>query len=121
MAHRKEIKHVHLLTFPHDENPQFGPFLADIKQPFSREIKKILIENNSRLIGELAVQERPGKFCFRYWQEGPGYDRNFYSRDVILAAIDWKWSSARYYQLQPERQQFAGLPFVHGIPADVLN
>ncbi|MFN0199643.1 MAG: REP-associated tyrosine transposase [Planctomycetaceae bacterium] len=131
-------EHVHLLTFPHDEKPQFGPFLARIKQPFSAEINGILVANNAGLVEQLTVQERPGKYCFRYWQEGAGYDRNVFSREVLLAAIDyihenpvrrglcrraidWKWSSARYYLLQPERQQFAGLPFVHGIPADVLN
>ena len=52
---------------------------------------------------------------FRYWQEGPGYDRNLESPEAIEAAInyihlnpvrrglcakaeDWKWSSARHFQ-----------------------
>ncbi len=67
-------------------------------------------------------QERPGKTCFRFWQEGPGYDRNLTTPSVIEAAIgyiymnpvqrglvkravDWRWSSASWYLLDPPRQQ----------------
>ena len=131
-------EHVHLLTFPRDEKPQFGPFLAQIKQPFSAEINGILVANNSHLVEQLTVQERPGKFCFRYWQEDPGYDRNLFSREAILAAIDyihenpvrrglcrravdWRWSSIRYYQLEPPKQQFPELPFVYGLPHEFLD
>ncbi|MEX0724922.1 MAG: hypothetical protein WD065_01550, partial [Planctomycetaceae bacterium] len=84
------------------------------------------------------VQERPGKLCFRYWQEGPGYDRNLFSREAILAAIDyihenpvrrglcrraidWRWSSIRYYLIDPPKQQFPGLPFVHGLSHDFVD
>lgn len=52
--------------------------------------------------------------CFRFWQEGPGFDRNLFSPEAITAsmdyihlnpvkrglcekATDWKWSSARFY------------------------
>ncbi|MEX1231228.1 MAG: hypothetical protein WEB58_13365, partial [Planctomycetaceae bacterium] len=68
----------------------------------------------------------------------PGYDRNVFSREVLLAAIDdihenpvrrglcrravdWSWSSIRYYQLDPPQQQFAELPFVHGLPHEFLD
>lgn len=53
--------------------------LALLKQPFSKEIKGILLEHRSPLLERLTVQERPGKFCFRFWQEGAGYDRNFFT------------------------------------------
>ena len=56
----------------------------------------------------------PGKRCFRFWQEGPGFDRNIFSPEALSASIDyihmnpvklqlcarvdqWKWSSARFY------------------------
>ncbi|MDA0590521.1 MAG: hypothetical protein O2820_21470 [Planctomycetota bacterium] len=52
--------------------------------------------------------------CFRFWQEGPGFDRNLFGPEAITAsmdyihlnpvkrglcekATDWKWSSARFY------------------------
>ena len=60
------------------------------------------------------VRERPGKHCFRFWLEGPGFDRNIFSPEAIKSSIDyihmnpvkrglcqkctgWKWSSARFY------------------------
>lgn len=73
-----------------------------------------LVEANSKLVEKLTVRERPGKYCFRFWQEGPGFDRNIFSSEAIAASIDyihmnpvkrglcekvtdWKWSSARFY------------------------
>ena len=64
---------------------------------------------------QLTVRERPGKFCFRFWQEGPGFDRNIFTPQAIEAsinyihenpvkrglckrAVDWKWSSARFHE-----------------------
>ena len=131
-------EHLHLLTYPLDEEPEFGKYLASIKQPFSKQIKAILTENRSRLLDQLTVRERPGKYCFRFWQEGAGYDRNIYSNDVILhsidyihenpvrrglcrQAVDWKWSSARFYINEPTKQQDPDLPLIHGIPAGALD
>lgn len=71
-------EHLHLLTYPLDEKPKFGTWLARVKQPFSKQVKAILIENRSRLLDQLTVRERPGKYCFRFWQEGPGYDRKYF-------------------------------------------
>jgi putative transposase len=52
---------------------------------------------------------------FRFWQEGPGYDRNLFTVRAVQASLDyihrnpvarklcvqarhWRWSSARYYE-----------------------
>jgi len=131
-------EHVHLLTFPLETEPDLGLYLARIKQPFSKQIKELLIVNDSPLVSQLTVQERPGKRCFRFWQEGPGYDRNLIEpatirssldyihsnpveRSLCRRAIDWKWSSARYYLAEPPKQQFPELPFVHGLPAGTFD
>ena len=131
-------EHVHLLVNPCASEPEFGTYLAKIKQPFSKQIKDILETICSPLLQQLTVRERPGKTCFRFWQEGPGFDRNFYGQQAILAAIDyihqnpvrrglceqaidWKWSSARYYLLEPPRQQFVELPKIHGLPPGALD
>ena len=121
-------EHVHLLTYPRGDYPNFGRYLARIKQPFSKLVKeRWLAQGLSKKLESLMVRERPGKTCFRFWQEGPGYDRNLFSPDVISASIDylhmnpvrrelctsamdWEWSSARYYLLDPPCQQFADLP-----------
>ena len=109
-------EHVHLLVYPRSPDPDFGLFLASFKQPFSKFVKEILKANDSRLLEQLTIQERPGKMVFRLWQEGGGYDRNLFEpaavensinyihlnpvrRKLVKKAVDWKWSSARFYLL----------------------
>ena len=130
--------HVHLLVDPRDHSPSISLYLARLKQPFSKEIKDILVKKPGPLLKRLIVQERPGKTCFRFWQEGPGFDRNLFSAEAIQAsldyihtnpvkrglcrcAMDWKWSSASFYLADPPGQQFTGLPYVHGLPALALS
>jgi putative transposase len=131
-------EHVHLLVYPTTPNPSISRYLARIKQPFSKRIKEILTERGSRLLLRLTIRERPGKECFRFWQEGPGFDRNLFSPDVISSsleylhnnpvsrelcrrAVDWKWSSARYYHNVPPRQQYPNLPMIHGLPEGAIS
>lgn len=131
-------EHVHLLVYPTLPEPDVGRFVARLKQPYTKEIKEILIRSKSPLLERLTVQERPGKSCFRYWQEGPGFDRNIFSPEALEAAIDyihhnpvrrglcqtatdWKWSSARYFLLEPPKQQFPELPHIHGIPLGAFD
>jgi putative transposase len=130
-------EHVHLLVYPTGE-ANVSRLLGRLKQPFSKEIKQVLVEHRSPLLGKLTVRERPGKTCFRFWQEGPGFDRNLFTPDAIAAsiayihhnpvarglcqkAIDWNWSSARYFLCEPPRQQYPDLPFIHGLPVGALD
>jgi putative transposase len=131
-------EHVHLLVVPTGSDPAIDRYLARIKQPFSKWVKQLLLDSKSTLLDRLTVQERPGKTCFRFWQEGPGYDRNLSTPAVIEAAInyihmnpvrrglvklavDWRWSSASWYLLNPRRQQQPGLPNIHGLPSGALD
>lgn len=128
-------EHVHLLVYPRLDEPKIDDFLAHLKQPYSKEIKGLLVEAHSPLLQRLTVRERPGKYCFRLWQEGPGYDRNLSTCTYVESSVnyihlnpvrrglckrptDWPWSSARYYLLDPPKQQFPELPYVHGVPPD---
>ncbi|MCR9294867.1 MAG: transposase [bacterium] len=124
--------HVHLLVFPLEPKPDMGQFLASIKQPFSSSIRSLLERCNSPLLSKLTVQERPGKSVFRFWQKGPGCDRNLFQPESIQAsinyfhrnpvekklckrAVDWKWSSARFFLAEPLKVQYPDLPFIHGL------
>ncbi len=108
-------EHVHLLVLPISEEASIARLLARTKQPTSKAIKEMLIKSGATLLDSLTVRERPGKTCFRFWQEGAGYDRNLFSpqaieasldylhanpvkRELCLRATDWKWSSARFHQ-----------------------
>lgn len=131
-------EHVHLLVDPVEREPSLNLFLARLKQPFSKRIRELLSRHESPLLEQLTVRERPGKTCFRFWQEGPGYDRNLMTPEAIQAsigyihnnpvrrglcrrAVDWVWSSARFYLTEPPRRQFPRLPFVHGPPTGALD
>ncbi len=131
-------EHVHLLVYPTVPEPEIGRLLAFVKQPFSKEIKQILVESKSELLERLTVRERPGKVCFRYWQEGAGFDRNLFTPKALEASIDyihnnpvksglsekptdWIWSSARFYLLEPPKQQFSELPHIHGLPQGAFD
>jgi putative transposase len=131
-------EHVHLLVDPIDEEPRLDLFLARLKQPYSKEIHELLVSNKSPLVERLTVRERDNKRCFRFWQEGPGYDRNLQSssavqaaiayihlnpvrRGLVQRAIDWRWSSACWYLGLPERQQDLSLPTIHGLRPGALD
>ncbi len=131
-------EHIHLLVMPLSVEPRIDEYLAMIKQPFSKWVKSQLLESQSSLLNRLTVQERPGKTCFRFWQEGPGYDRNLNNpksieaaidyihynpvrRGLVDRAVDWRWSSASWYLLDPPRQQRSELPYIHGLPAEAFD
>ena len=108
-------EHVHLLVFPLEKEPSIDRYLAAIKRPVSADVKRDLQRAGSPLIKRLTIRERPDKEGFRFWQEGPGYDRNLQKPETVLSSIDyihlnpvrrklvtqarlWKWSSGHYYE-----------------------
>ncbi len=130
-------EHVHLLVYPSTPSCSISDFLYAVKRPFSYRIKQELTEHDPELLQTLTIQERPGKMTFRFWQEGPGYDRNLSTESVVLAAInyihlnpvrrglvekahDWKWSSSRWYE--SDRQTIdPDLPPIHGLPPEFFT
>jgi putative transposase len=130
-------EHIHLIVYPLAQAASIPDLLKAIKRPFSYRIKQLLMQSNSRLLERLTIRQRPGVTTFRYWQEGPGYDRNITEPSTVLTAIDylhnnpvrrklveraidWEWSSTRYYLVDPP-QQYSSLPTIHSLPADWLN
>jgi putative transposase len=129
-------EHVHLLVFPLNQ-PDISGLLKAIKNPYSYRIKQLLIECHSPLLERLTVRERPGKTAFRFWQEGPGYDRNLQTQKAVLASVayihnnpvrrglcekvtDWRWSSARFYA-SDGCDGDVELPLVGKLPAEFLT
>ncbi|QVL31401.1 transposase [Telmatocola sphagniphila] len=127
--------HIHLLVFPLEKEPDLVGFQARFKRRFSRFVKENLIETGSPLLEKMIVRERPGKHCFRLWQEGPGYDRNLFTMEAVCNSIeylhanplrkglceratDWKWSSAKYYSQQSLEGLDGDLPKIHGLSKD---
>jgi putative transposase len=127
-------EHVHLLFFPTQSASTIESLLKAIKRPYSFRIKQLLAKHRSPLLQRLTIRQRPGVMTFRFWQEGPGYDRNLETEAAVLAAIDyihlnpvrrelcnqaidWQWSSARFY-INPSGPVDPALPKLHLLPAE---
>jgi putative transposase len=82
-------EHIHLMVYPLAEAGTIDVLLKAIKRPFSYRVKQLLIQSQSRLLERLTIRQRPGVMTFRYWQQGPGYDRNLTKPSTALAAIDY--------------------------------
>jgi putative transposase len=129
-------EHVHVLIQPTSHDFGADLFLKALKAPFSRRIKGLLETAGSPLLERLTVLERPGKYGFRFWQEGGGYDRNLRSVKAVEAAIayihenpirrhlcetatDWRWSSARHYEQDGQgASRLEVPPTIHGLKWD---
>lgn len=109
-------EHVHLLVHPRNEKYDLSKFRQSLKQGVSQRIIHSLQKNRAPLLEKLRVQERPGKWCYRFWQEGPGYDKNIWdmetavekanychsnpvARQLAQSPDKWKWSSYRWLHL----------------------
>jgi putative transposase len=124
----------HLFTDCHpepskDQNKDTGRASVTVvrtKQPLSKQIRLRLESQPSPLLNKLIVTEHSGKTCFRFWQEGAGFARNLFSPAAISAsidyfhtnpvkrglcrrAIDFTWSSARFYELGVDDQKLPNL------------
>jgi putative transposase len=83
-------EHVHLIVYPGSPcEAAISQFLKSVKQPFSRYVKADLVARQHPLFRKLSIRDRPGHTSFRFWQEGPGFDRNLGSPQATLAAIDY--------------------------------
>ena len=129
-------EHVHLLVQPRNKSARISDFLFAIKRPSSYRIKQYLERTHPSFVASLMVRQRPGVQTFRFWQEGPGYDRNLTEPQTILTVIDyiqlnpvrrglceraseWKWSSARFFQADSAKRD-PDLPRLTPLPPELL-
>lgn len=125
-------EHVHRLVWPHDDQPAIDDYLREVKLPVSVFQKGLLVAHNSRLLQRLTVPSGVDQGQLRFWQEGPGYDRNLQTCEAVQASIDyihenplkrklvqsildWRWSSAKFYategkQIDPLLPKITPLP-----------
>jgi putative transposase len=106
-------EHAHLLIQPLTRQYDTAAILKSVKQPVARKAKRFLEEENLVWLEKLTVR-RGCREVFRFWQAGPGYDRNIRDEKELLEKIqyihnnpvknglavtaeDWPWSSAGWY------------------------
>ena len=126
--------HVHLLVYPTEHGARIDQLLFAIKRPFSYRVKQELVETHDPLLEQLTIRQRPGKTTFRFWQEGPGYDRNIRTEKALLSSIDYlhlnpvrrgfalratdyPWSSARWYASDGQEVDLS-LPKLSAVPPE---
>jgi putative transposase len=108
-------EHVHLIVCPRRSIYDIAAIRHAIKEPVGRAAFKHLRVHAPEWIPRLT--RKRGKRTERlFWQSGGGFDRNVTKAKTLLAmidyihlnpvrrglvtqAIDWKWSSARWYEL----------------------
>jgi len=127
-------EHVHLLVYPTQQGSKVDKLLFAIKRPFSYRVKQRLVDADDPLLQQLTIRQRPDKTTFRFWQEGPGYDRNIRTEKVLLSAIDYihlnpvrrglaeratdyRWSSAHWYASDGQEVD-PSLPKLSAVPPD---
>ena len=104
-------EHVHVIVWPKGEY-LIETIRQSIKQPIARKALRMFEHNNSGWLSKLTLHSRPNaKPVRRFWQKGPGYDRNIVEpltlvkmvdyihanpvrRGLCERPMDWRWSSA---------------------------
>ena len=104
--------HVHLLVRPRREAYDISGFLRSTKNSAGKRILNSLREQQSPTLDDLQTKGVGADSLYRFWQAGPGYDRNIWSlekaiekasychrnpvtRGLVTNPADWKWSSYR--------------------------
>ena len=108
-------EHVHLIVWPRRPVYDMADIRQAIKEPVAREALAYLSEHAPHWLPRLTRQR--GKKTERlFWQSGGGYDRNIETAKALLVmieyihlnpvrrglatqAVDWRWSSAAWYEL----------------------
>ncbi len=103
-------EHVHLLLWPRP-GCRTQTILADIKRPVGQQAIHWLEANHPDFLERLTVRNR-NRTYHRFWQAGPGQDRNIYDpnaahqfleyihnnpvqRGLVALPEQWQWSSAQ--------------------------
>jgi putative transposase len=107
-------EHVHVVLWPNNPVYEIRLIRAALKNPVQRTALAYLRQHAPTFLERLRDQQPNGDVHYRFWQRGGGYDRNIHEshtlrtmidyihnnpvrRGLVKAAIDWPWSSARFY------------------------
>ena len=117
--------HVHLLVRPRNDIYDISDFLRSMKISSAKRILNSFREQHAPILNKLQTQGIGADSLYRFWQAGPGYDKNIWTlekavekanychrnpvkRNLVASPEDWKWSSYRSLELgYPEREALA--------------
>ncbi|GAC1449183.1 MAG: hypothetical protein NVSMB9_32900 [Isosphaeraceae bacterium] len=107
-------EHVHLIVCPRRSIYSMSEFLRSIKEPVGRRAMAYLTAHRPDWLPRL-TRDRGGRRERLFWQSSGGFDRNIIEprtlesmihdihqnpvrRGLVERAVDWCWSSARWYE-----------------------
>jgi putative transposase len=107
-------EHVHVIVWPRGPAYEVRLIRAALKIPVQRKALAFLRRQESPFLEHLRDVQPNGEVHYRFWQRGGGYDRNINEpatlrtmidyihcnpvrRGLVAQAVDWPWSSARFY------------------------
>ena len=107
-------EHVHLLIWPMRDDYDISSFLKSAKESVAKRAVAYVRKMAPDFLPKMLDRQPSGRKCYRFWQRGPGYDRNLWSPEHIWDKIDyihgnpvqrglcqrpedWIWSSAADY------------------------
>jgi len=112
-------EHVHIVLCPREAAYEVRLIRTALKVPVARKALKFLRQSAPSFLERLKDLQPNGKFSYRFWQRGGGYDRNATEpatllhmieyihnnpvrRGLVPSPTDWIWSSARFYAGCPD-------------------
>ncbi|MCC9607712.1 transposase [Blastopirellula sp. JC732] len=107
-------EHVHLIVLPH-AGVKVAPILSTIKQSVAKRAIFWLQQNAPQFLSRIEDLQPNGNRSYRFWQRGPGYDRNLRSardvhekiryihenpvrRHLVERPEQWPWSSCAAWE-----------------------
>jgi len=107
-------EHVHLIVHPRRPIYDIATIREAIKEPVGRNAVKFLRNEAPEWLERIRVK-KGNRLRHLFWQSGGGYDRNITEprtllkmidyihenpvrRGLAIRAVDWKWSSAAWYE-----------------------
>ena len=80
--------HVHMLIRPH-QGIKISAILKAIKQPVAVQAVRYVKNHAPEFFLHMKDMQPNGRYTFRFWQRGGGYDRNIWSIEDIRFKINY--------------------------------
>jgi putative transposase len=107
-------EHVHVVVWPREPSYEIRLIRTALKVPVQRKALAFLRRESPAFLERLRDEQPNGEVHYRFWLRGGGYDRNISDsrtlqtmieyihqnpvrRGLVKQAMDWPWSSARFY------------------------
>lgn len=112
-------EHIHIILMPTTLLPEQGSPLPTILSSFKGGFASSVLDELRRIPGADLAPFTSARGTLHFWQQGAGFDRNVRDapemtkeiryihhnpakRGLVPTAVDWPWSSARWYAGRPD-------------------